>query len=90
MAAREPGAKENGTRKQFTVTVTSDLGHYLEERTAETESNKSAVVSKALELDRQHRKELLMREGYEALAKEHLELVREFGHADESAGWPDY
>lgn len=31
MVAREPGAKESGTREQFTVTVASDLGRYLEE-----------------------------------------------------------
>jgi hypothetical protein len=31
-----------------------------------------------------------MREGYEVLAEEHLELVREFEYADESVGWPNY
>lgn len=90
MATKESGAKESGTRKQFTVTVPSDLGRYLEERAAETGSNKSAVVSEALKLDRQRRKELLMREGYEEMAEEHLELVREFEYADESVGWPNY
>ena len=77
-------------RKQFTVTVSPDLGRYLEERAAETGLNKSAVVGQALEMDRQFRKELLMREGYEEMAEEHLELAREFEHADESAGWPNY
>lgn len=90
MATKESEARERGTRKQFTVTVPSDLGLYLEERAAETGLNKSAVVSQALELDRQLRKELLMREGYEALAEQHLELVREFESMDESTGWPDY
>ena len=52
--------------------------------------NKSAVVSQALELDRQRRKEHLMREGYEDMVEQHLNLVREFEHLDESSGWPDY
>ncbi len=90
MATKESKARERGTRKQFTVTVPPDLGRYLEERAAETGSNKSAVVSQALELDRDRHKELLMREGYEAMAEEHLELVREFEYADESVGWPSY
>jgi hypothetical protein len=56
----------------------------------ESDLNKSTVFSQALELDRRHRKELLMREGYEEMAEQHLELVREFERVDESAGWPDY
>lgn len=90
MAAREPGPKESDVQKQFTVTVSSELGSYLEERAAETGMNKSAVVSEALKSDRQRRKELLIREGYEALAEKHLELVREFEYAGESVGWPSY
>lgn len=90
MATKESRAWESGTRKQFTVTVPSDLGRYLEERAEETGLNKSAVVGQALELDRQRRKELLMREGYEEMAEKHLELVREFENADEDAGWPGY
>ncbi len=90
MATEETQFRKSGTRKQFTVTVSSDLGRYLEERAAESGMNKSAVVGQALELDRQRRKEELMREGYEELAGHHLELVREFEQLDESAGWPDY
>ncbi len=90
MATKESRARESGTRKQFTITVSYDLGRYLEERAAESGLNKSAVVSEALELDRQRRKELLMREGYEEMAEQHLELVRELENADESTGWPDY
>lgn len=90
MATKEPQAKENRTRKQFTVTVPSDLGRYLEERAEEAGLNKSAVVSQALEVDRQCRKELLMREGYEEMAEQHLEIVREFEHVDGEVGWPDY
>lgn len=90
MATKESEARERGTRKQFTVTISTEMGRYLEERAAETGLNKSAVVSEALELDRQRRKENLMREGYEALAEEHLELAREFEHVDKNTGWPNY
>jgi post-segregation antitoxin (ccd killing protein) len=82
--------KSSDVWKQLTVTVSPDLGLYLEERAAETGLNKSAVFSQALELDRQRRKELLMREGYEAMVARHLEIAREFEHVDESTGWPDY
>ena len=61
-----------------------------ESSTRESGMNKSAVVGQALELDRQRRKELLMREGYEEMAEHHLELVREFEDVDASTGWPDY
>lgn len=90
MATKESRARKSGARKQFTITVSYDLGNYLEERAEEASLNKSAVVGQALELDRRHRKELLMREGYEAMAEQDLELVREFEHVDEDAGWPDY
>lgn len=43
----------------------------------------------ALESDLRHRKEELMREGYEERAEVDLELAREFEQLDESAGWPD-
>lgn len=66
------------------------MGRYLEERAEEAGLNKSAVVSQALEVDRQCRKELLMREGYEEMAEQHLEIVREFEHVDGEVGWPDY
>ncbi|CAN5909115.1 hypothetical protein BH23ACT11_BH23ACT11_22380 [soil metagenome] len=90
MATKESRLRESGTRKQFTVTVSPELGRYLEERAEEAGLNKSAVVSQALEVDRLRRKEALMREGYEAMAEQHLELVREFEGVDGSAGWPDY
>ncbi|MGI9050689.1 MAG: hypothetical protein ACR2GU_15160 [Rubrobacteraceae bacterium] len=93
MATKESRVQKRDARKQFTVTVPHDLGRYLEERAAETGMNKSAVVSEALEVDRQRRKEILMREGYEEMAGQHLELVREFElapHTDESTDWPDY
>lgn len=40
-------------------------------------------------MDRQRRKEFLMREGYEEMTEQHLELAREFELVEESAGWPD-
>lgn len=90
MGTKKSRARESGTRKQFTVTVPSDLGLYLEERAMETGLNKSAVVSQALEVDRQRRKEHLMREGYEEMAERDLEFVRELEHLDESTGWSEY
>ena len=78
MAIRESRDRKSSTRKQFTVTVSPELGLYLEERAEESGLNKSAVFGEALELDRQRRKGLLMREGYEEMAEQHLELVREF------------
>lgn len=82
--------RESGTRKQFTVTISSNLGRYLEERAAESGLNKSAIVSEALETDMRYRKELLLREGYEEMAEQHLELAREFDQVDDDADWPDY
>lgn len=52
--------------------------------------NKSAVVGQALEADRERRKELLMREGYEEMAERDLELTREFERVDADASWPEY
>lgn len=77
-------------RKQYTVTVPSELGSYLEEIAAETGMNKSAVVSRALEADRERRKEQLMREGYEEMAASDRELLREFEHVDRESAWPEY
>lgn len=54
------------------------------------DSHENTVAGQALELDRQRRKESLMREGYEEMAEHDLDLVREFEHVDRDAGWPDY
>lgn len=54
------------------------------------DSRKSAAIGEASELDRERRKESLMREGYEEMAELDLELVREFEYVDRDAGWPDY
>ncbi len=78
------------SRKQLTVTVPSDLGGYVEQVAAETGLNKSAVVSRALEADREHRKEQLMREGYEEMAASDRQLLREFEHVDRESVWPEY
>lgn len=78
------------SRRQLTVTVPSDLGGYVEEVSAETGLNKSAVVSRALEADRERRKEQLMREGYEEMAASDRELLREFEHVDRDSAWPEY
>lgn len=77
-------------RRQLTVTVSPDLGSYVEEMSAETGMNKSAVVSRALEADRERRKEQLMREGYEEMASSDHELLQEFEHVDQDTEWPKY
>lgn len=77
-------------RRQFTITVSQDLGNYLEELAAETGMNKSAVVSQVLADDRERRKERLLREGYEEMAPYDRELMQEFEHVDRDANWPEY
>jgi hypothetical protein len=54
--------------------------------------NKSAVVSNALEAEKERQEEALMREGYEEMAAQDRKLQREFEHVDResNASWPDY
>jgi hypothetical protein len=47
-------------------------------------------VGHALEVDRQRRKELLMREGYEEMAEHDAELLKEFEHVDSETPLPEY
>ena len=77
-------------KAQLTVTVSPELGRYVEEVSAELGVKKSAVVEHALEVDRQRRKELLMREGYEEMAEHDAELLKEFEHVDRETPWPEY
>lgn len=79
-----------GRRAQLTVTVSPEVGRYVEELSAELGVKKSAVVERALELDRERRKELLMREGYEEMAEHDLALLKEFEHVDRESPWPEY
>lgn len=78
------------TRRQFTITVSSELGRYLEERSAEVGINKSAVVSRALEADRGRRLEELLEEGYEEMAAHDRELLEEFEVVDSDSPWPEH
>lgn len=77
-------------RSQLTVTLPPELGQYVEEVSAELGVKKSAVVAHALELDREHRMEDLLREGYEERAKHDLKLLREFEKADQETPLPEY
>ncbi len=81
-----------GTRKQYTITVSTELGEYLEERSAALGLNKSAVVSCALEAEKERQEEQLMREGYEEMASHDRALLREFEHVDNESNesWPEY
>jgi hypothetical protein len=78
------------SRVQLSVTVSPEMGRYVEELSAELGVKKSAVVEHALEVDRQRRKELLMREGYEEMAEHDAELLREFEHVDSETPLPEY
>jgi len=77
-------------RRQFTITVSQELGSYIEELSAETGMNKSAVVSQVLAEDRERRKKQLLREGYEEVAPYDQELLQEFEHVDRDDSWPEY
>jgi predicted transcriptional regulator len=78
------------SRVQLSVTVSPEMGRYVEELSAELGVKKSAVVEQALEVDRQRRKELLMREGYEEMAEHDAELLKVFEHVDSETPLPEY
>lgn len=77
-------------RRQFTVTVAEEIGRYLEERSRAEGVTKSAVVSRALDLDRFRRQEELLEEGYREMAEHDRRLAEEFTNLDASTPWPDY
>ena len=77
-------------RRQFTVTVPEELGLYLVERSREEGMTKSAVVSRALDLDRLRRQEKLLEEGYREMADHDGELAEELEALDGSTPWPRY
>jgi len=77
-------------RTQLTVTVSPELGRYVEDRSAELGVKKSAVVELALEADREKRLEDLLREGYEEMAEHDSQLLEEFEHVDRESPWPVY
>lgn len=90
--AHEGTSSATSARRQFTITVPAELGEYLEERTAATGMNRSAVVSRALRAEREREEEQLMREGYEEMAAQDRELLKEFEHVDRDGNnnWPEY
>ena len=77
-------------RAQLTVTVSPELGRYVEEVSAELGVKKSAVVERALEADRERRELDLLREGYEEMAEHDLALHKEFEHVDSETPLPEY
>lgn len=77
-------------RRQFTITVSPELGRYLEERSVEVGINKSALVSRALEADRELYLERLLEEGYAETAGHDQELLEEFEGMDKDSPWPEY
>ncbi len=77
-------------KTQLTVTVSPELGQYVEERSAELGVKKSTVVELALEADRERRLEDLLREGYEEMAEHDARLLEEFEHVDRESPLPEY
>lgn len=90
--ARGRASSRTSERRQFTITVAADLGDYLEQRSAITGMNKSAVVSRAIEAEKEREEEELMREGYEEMATHDLKMLKEFEHVDREGNdsWPEY
>ena len=78
------------SRTQLTITVPSELGRYVEERSAQEGVKKSAMVSRILEADRERYMDELLREGYEEMAERDEELLKEFEHVDRESSWPEY
>ena len=77
-------------KTQLTVTVSPELGRYVEERSTEMGVKKSVVVSRALEADKEHHVKDLLREGYEEMAGHDRDLLTEFEHVDGGTPLPDY
>jgi predicted transcriptional regulator len=77
-------------RTQLTVTVSPELGRYVEEVSAELNLKRSAVVERALEADRERRELDLLRQGYEEMAEHGLALHKEFEHVDSETPSPAY
>lgn len=77
-------------RTQLTITISPELGRYIEERSAELGVKRSYVVSRALEADRERYTDELLREGYEELVEQDVELLKEFEHVDRESPWPEY
>jgi len=77
-------------RAQLTVTVSPELGRYVEEVSAELGVRKSAVVERALEADRERREEEELAEGYKEMAEHDLALHEEFEYVDSETPLPEY
>ncbi len=78
------------SRTQLTITVPSELGQYVEERSVEMGVKKSTVISQLLEADRERYMDELLREGYEEIAEQNRRLVKEFENVDRESSWPEY
>lgn len=75
---------------QLTVTLSPETGQYVEELSTELGMKKSAVIEHALKADRERRMEDLLREGYEEMAEQDAELLKEFESVDKDTPWPEY
>ena len=57
------------SRAQLTITVSSDMGRYVEELAEESSLTKSAVIEEILKADQKQRIDDLLREGYLEMAE---------------------
>ena len=78
------------SRTQLTITVSPEVGRYVEELSEEWGVKKSAAIERALEDHRERHMEDLLREGYEVMAEHDVELGKEFEHVDRETPWPEY
>ncbi len=76
------------SRTQLTVTVSPEMGRYIEELSAELGVKKSEVVERALEAHLERRMEDLLSEGYKEVATHDLALHKEFEHVDSETPLP--
>ncbi len=78
------------SRTQLTITVSPEVGRYVEELSEEWGVKKSAAIDRALKNHREHHVEDLLREGYQEMAEHDLALNREFKYADGEVPLPEY
>jgi hypothetical protein len=89
-AAQPSASSLESQLQQLTITVPSELGRYVEERSAQEGVKKSAMVSRILEADRERYMDELLREGYEEMTEHDRKLHKEFEHVDRESSWPEY
>jgi predicted transcriptional regulator len=78
------------SRTQLTITVSPEVGRYVEELSEEWGVKKSAAIERALKDHRERHMEDLLREGYQEMAEHDLALHKEFERVDSETPLPEY